>query len=133
LLAAQLEDPSVVVPLAVERAIEVCILVSGGDIDARVWIGVVGAPAAHVDPKLARAPLDAQVLERPELHRRQIEDASRSVVEIVDLDPVIEHPHALEIADVRGCLRCGQPARSERCHAGNAIEQIDDGERSRRE
>ena len=63
LLTGELEDAAVVEPFAVETAVQVGILVSCRDIDARVWVGVFDAPAAHVDPHLARASLDAQVLE----------------------------------------------------------------------
>src|SRR6266852_655205 len=131
LLPGELKHAAVVESLAIEAAIQIGIFVSRGDINARVRIGIVDAPRSHVDPQLAGASLYAQMLQRPQLHSREIKNAAGSTVEIVDFDPIVEHPHALEIGVIGGGLWRRQPAGPERRHPRNAIKKIDDRERSR--
>src|SRR4051812_12118137 len=124
LLSTELQYATVVESLTVKSAVEIGVLVAGGDIDAGVRVGVVDAPAAHVDPQLARASLDAQMLERPELHRRQIEHSAGAGIEIVDLESIVEDSDAAEIAIVQSSLWSRQPPRSERRHSWNAVEEV---------
>src|SRR6266550_2686156 len=132
LLTGELKHAPIVEAPAIKSPVKIGVLVSGGDIYARVWVGIVGAPAAHVDPQLAGTSLYAEMLKRPQLDGREIENPTCSTVEVVDLDPVVEHPDALEIGIVGSRLRRRQPARPERGHPRNTVQQIDHRESSRR-
>src|SRR4051794_18140525 len=125
LLPAELQHAAVLEPLSVKPAIEIGVFVTRGDIDPGVWIGVVDAPGAHVYPQLAGTALDAQVLERPQLNGREVEDAASARIEIVDLQTVVENSDATEVPVVHRGLGCCQPPRPERRHSRNPVEQID--------
>ena len=63
LLTSKLHYAAVIESLAVKPAVEIRVLIPGRDVNTRVWIGVLHAPAPHVDAQLAGSPLDAQMLE----------------------------------------------------------------------
>ena len=69
LLARELEHTTVTRSLSVVAAVDVRVFVSGCHIDACVRVGVLNSPGPHVDAELAGGALDAQMFERPQLHR----------------------------------------------------------------
>src|SRR3954464_5430077 len=73
------------------------------------------------------------MLQRPDRNVREIEDATCSVIEVVDFQAVVENSDATKVSIVHRRLRGREPPGSERGYTRNAIEQIDETESAGRE
>jgi hypothetical protein len=112
-LSAELKSEATTESLAVEATIDVGIFVTRVHVGPRVRIGSLDTPAPQVNPQLIRESLDGNILERPQIDRREIEQRSASWIEIVDLDSVVDDPDSLEVSVDCDEFRRGKPAGPE--------------------
>src|SRR6185312_6197219 len=133
LLQRDLKPGTVVEALAVIRAIQVGIEITGERVDARVRCGLIVLPRAHVDAQSVGTARERNFLERPERNGMQIRCNAVARLQVVALDAVEEYAHATEVATEGGCLRCREPAGAEGGESRDAIQQVTECERTRRE
>ena len=130
LLRRELERLAARVALSVEAPIEVGLLVAGVDVGARVRRGTLHAPGAEMNAHLCRVALDRNVFERPQRNVAQLRDTVRARIERIELQPVEEDANAAHVSQIGGFHGHADPARAIARDAGNAVEEIEQGERA---
>ena len=133
LLRTKLQRRAIIEAPPEEPAIHVGLLIAGADVGAGVRCRVSHAPAAQVHAHLVGTLFDRRVFHGPQAHLGEIQHALAARIEPAHLQPIVEYAHPAHVTQIRGVGRRSQPAGVQRGDARHPLEQIGNGERSRRD